>query len=366
MRLMNQIVVIVIAFVAPASVAIAGADVPAGVFDPGCGRIVPLGPRAADAHPSPRAPRPAAAVIGYTTGAVISHYRALDHNEIALGVADLVGEGHELVPVNALTPQNVEDLDVLVVGVVNAFQTLSGPQLEVVEDFVLAGGTLVFLGENNRAFRDNNVALGARFGLTFPGSDPPETTLNDVPEPRHPIMDGPFGAVDTIDGSKNSGGAYGSILSPGPGRSILDFPGGNSGGVVIERGQIAPGSGLVIAVAEVNVWDQSEYNKADNRAYFRNIFEYAAGGGLDCDAIKKFKNKCKNGKLKATVKSDLEEGTVLHVSNNGEPTIIVIDARGKGKLKAKGQGDVPHDMVIDECPDRACTLPNCSGGKCNG
>ncbi len=67
------------------------------------------------------------------------------------------------------------------------------------------------------------------------------------------------------------------MSSPGPyGRSILDFPGGESAGVVIESGALGPGSGTVVAFAEINIWDNDydQYFKADNRALWRNTFAY--------------------------------------------------------------------------------------------
>ncbi len=320
-------------------------------WDPGTGTVglaaqqaVPAGSEGPAMSGSP--------LIGYTTNAVISHYRALDHPEIARGIADLVNEGYELTPINELTRQEVEDLDVLVVGVVNARQVLSSQQINVVEEFVRGGGALVFLGENNRGFHDNNVAVGARFGITFPNADPPETILTDVPEPRHAVMDGPFGTVNRVDGSRNSRGFYGSMTSPGPGDSILDFPGGNSAAVVIEPGQVAPGSGVIIAIAEVNTWDVSEYNKADNRALWRNAFAYAVegGGGVECELLKRFKVKCRRNKLKVNIKSSLPEGTELTIDVNGEEHVVVTNNRGKAKLKLRNQTG-KKTVSIKNCPE---------------
>jgi hypothetical protein len=88
-------------------------------------------------------------------------------------------------------------------------------------------------------------------------------------------MQGPYGNVITIDGSNNTATFYGSMSSPGPyGNSILDFSGGSSACVVIEPGNFAPGSGLVVAVAEVNIWDNGQIALGDNRIFWNNIFAY--------------------------------------------------------------------------------------------
>lgn|GEM_PF-1839891 len=88
-------------------------------------------------------------------------------------------------------------------------------------------------------------------------------------------------------------------------------------------------------------------------------------GGINCNLIKKFKNKCKNGKLKAKVKSGLPGGTVLHIDNSVNQKTVVLNNKGNGKAKWTGQSG-QRRMSIVECPNRACTL-SCPGpDKCSG
>jgi hypothetical protein len=157
--------------------------------------------------------------------------------------------------------------------------------MDVVEDFVLQGGRLVFLGEHNLDIHPNNVVVGGRFGIEYPpeGTEQPEVFI-DVFQP-HPITDGPFGRLSFIDGSINSPGCFGSMTSPGPnGISVMEFAGGNSGCVVIEPEVLGPNSGLVVAVAEVCIWFNSEIVLADNRAFWRNIFAYSPTGPVGVEA----------------------------------------------------------------------------------
>jgi hypothetical protein len=214
--------------------------------------------------------------IGYTTNSVVPHYQSLDDAAMSTVRGDLEAAGHTLVPVNSLNPGDLDGLDRLVIGVVAPPYTLSEAQMDVVESFVLDGHDLVFLGENNNYFRDNNVVVGGRFGITYPpvGGDPLETVLDLVA--THPIMQGPFGDVTVVDGSNNNPTYYGSMLDPGPsGISILDFPGGNSACVVIEPCMLGLTSGCVVAVAEVNVWDNGQVNAGENRIFWNNIFAYS-------------------------------------------------------------------------------------------
>ena len=210
-------------------------------------------------------------VIGYTTDAVIGHFITLD--ELTRAFDDLVADGNTLVPINVLTPANLVQLDCLVVGLVDDDLQLSEEQIDAVELFARHGGKLVFLGENNNNFHENNVAVGARFRVGFPETDPPEIVLTDVNV--HPITQGPHGTVAVLDGSRNAPTFYGSMLSPGPkGFSLADFPGGASGGIVIEPGNLGPGAGLIVFFAEVNVWTGNAYLDGDNRALWRNTFAY--------------------------------------------------------------------------------------------
>jgi hypothetical protein len=150
---------------------------------------------------------------------------------------------------------------------------LSKEQIDTIELFARHGGKLVFLGENNTYFHENNVAVGTRFRVGFPETDPPEIVLTDVNV--HPITQGPHGTVAVLDGSRNGPTFYGSMLSPGPkGFSLVDFPGGGSAGIVIEPGNFGPTAGLIVFFAEIDIWTDNAYQLADNRALWRNTFAY--------------------------------------------------------------------------------------------
>ena len=202
---------------------------------------------------------------------MIGHSNTLD--ELTQAFDDLVADGNTLVPINVLTPANLAQLDCLFVGLVDVGLQLSKEQIDAIELFARHGGKLVFLGENNNNFHENNVAVGARFRVGFPETDPPEIVLTDVNV--HPITQGPHGTVAVLDGSRNAPTFYGSMLSPGPkGFSLVDFPGGGSAGIVIEPGNLGPSAGLIVFFAEINIWTDNAYQFGDNRALWRNTFAY--------------------------------------------------------------------------------------------
>lgn len=205
---------------------------------------------------------------GYTTSQVAFHTLTLV--DLFVASDDLVNAGNTLVPINSLDPGTLAGIDRLVVGLLA--DPLSAADMDAVEAYVLAGGDLVYLGENNTFFRDLNQQVGGRFGIEYPIVDPPQVVLRDIVD--HPITNGPFGQVNEVDGSSNEARFFGSMRSAGPyGQDLVLFPGGNSAVVVIEPGALAPGAGSVIAFSEINIFFNT-YALGDNRALWQNAFAY--------------------------------------------------------------------------------------------
>lgn|GEM_PF-4712332 len=81
-------------------------------------------------------------------------------------------------------------------------------------------------------------------------------------------------------------------------------------------------------------------------------------GEDNCGAIRRFKVKCRGGKLTAKVKSTLAQGTVLTIDNQGDRKQMVINSKGKGKVKYRHQSG-QHRVSIVECPEKSKSV-NCS------
>ncbi len=87
-----------------------------------------------------------------------------------------------------------------------------------------------------------------------------------------------------------------------------------------------------------------------------------SGGGLDCDAIKKIKTKCKGEaprrKVKATVKSRLEPQTALTlVLDGGDPRVVFTDRKGVAKAVWKNIAEA-NEICIESCPG-LCRTAGC-------
>ena len=80
--------------------------------------------------------------------------------------------------------------------------------------------------------------------------------------------------------------------------------------------------------------------------------------GVDCDQVRKHKLKCRNGKLKSAIKTNLEQGTVLNVTRNGEDTVeTTVNAKGKAKTKWRRQAGL-QEVCLEQC-DGFCQEADC-------
>jgi len=70
---------------------------------------------------------------------------------------------------------------------------------------------------------------------------------------------------------------------------------------------------------------------------------------IDCPAIRRFKAICRNGRIKAKIKSSLPEGTELTITNDGDHRTMHINPRGKGKVKYRNQTG-EHTILLLNCP----------------
>jgi len=78
-----------------------------------------------------------------------------------------------------------------------------------------------------------------------------------------------------------------------------------------------------------------------------------------CSRVRSIKAKCgAGGRLRAKIRTRMVQGTVLHLTNNGEDTLAVfLSARGKAKASWADQSG-PREVCIDECPEW-CAQANC-------
>lgn len=233
----------------------------------------PRAPRRTTQAPSLFGPRPVGVegkTIGYSTEFIVPHDLRLTFFPAAS--QDLVDDGFTLVPVDSLDAAALENVDILFLGLFDTNTSLDALQTIQILQFVLSGGALVFLGENNLGYGAGNVSVGGPFGLEFPDLDPDQDVLTDVR--LHPLTRKPLGPITSVRAPINQPGFFGSIADPGPfGKTLVAFEDGSAHVVVIEPGALAPGSGRVLFVSEANTYLQ-DYFLGNNRELWRNLFAY--------------------------------------------------------------------------------------------
>lgn len=278
--------------------------------------------------------------IGYTTTQVVMHTLTLV--DLFVASDDLVNAGNTLVPINSLDSSTLEGIDRLVVGLLA--DPLTDADMDAIEAYVLGGGDLVYLGENNRFFRDLNRQVGGRFGIEYPIVDPPQVILRDIVD--HPITNGPFGQVNEVDGSSNEPRFFGSTRGPGPyGQDLVLFPGGNSAVVVIEPGALAPLAGSVIAFSEINIFFNT-YALGDNRVLWMNAFAYqppASVATFDFETEDDFTTSLVNGQ---GILTPDEFGNIVSIGGFGLNTYgaAIFDSSPTGPNAGGSDPDLLVDM----------------------
>lgn len=86
-----------------------------------------------------------------------------------------------------------------------------------------------------------------------------------------------------------------------------------------------------------------------------HAFLLTPGSDADCASIQRLSAKCVDGKLVAKIASTLPEGTVLTLTHNdADPKTLVINTRGKGRVKWRTQSGSQLVEIV-ECPEQTAT-----------
>jgi len=76
---------------------------------------------------------------------------------------------------------------------------------------------------------------------------------------------------------------------------------------------------------------------------------------VECDAVRDLQARCRagrggDGRIVAKVRTRLDEGTELTLTNNGDHRPLVIDDRGRAKARYKHQDSGEHTILLLNCP----------------
>ncbi|HEX5617051.1 MAG TPA: choice-of-anchor Q domain-containing protein [Solirubrobacteraceae bacterium] len=184
------------------------------------------------------------------------------------GSTGIVHHAYDVAPgIRVANARTLAGADVFFTGWVPS-STYTAAEKQALQQWVLDGGTLVATTD------DSGHSMVDVFGVTqADGAGHP--TENVITAPDHALANGAFGVVTRYrqydaTGHYSDLGPYAHEIgryASGPGTTLA----------VIEPGRIAPGSGAVILVADVDVFTGEG---ADfNATLIKNIFAFAAGEG---------------------------------------------------------------------------------------
>ncbi|MFM9960443.1 MAG: beta-propeller fold lactonase family protein, partial [Planctomycetaceae bacterium] len=143
---------------------------------------------------------------------------------------------------------------------------LSAAEQAALLNFVNAGGGVLIFGEND--FFDDESLLDP-FGATSTGTLV-ELHTGTISNTSHPVTNGPFGAVQTIRGNYP-----GNLTTLGSATSLGTWTSsGQSSVAVIDPGVLAPGSGRVVLLSDVNFYGD-QLGAADNTKLVLNSLSSA-------------------------------------------------------------------------------------------
>ncbi|MCP4591285.1 MAG: ThuA domain-containing protein [bacterium] len=221
---------------------------------------------------------------GYDQGA--SFQMVITGSSMESARAALEADGVDFTASEGFTSGVIAGYDVVLLGLFDPAETLTNAERNAIEAYVHSGGGLVYLGDNSK-FAAPNQSVAGIFGVTF-GDDAGTGPATTIPDPAHPIIDGPAGVVTEYDISGNQAGFVGGIVDLGPhARAVLSTD-QRTVVAVIEPTVLGPNSGPVVFVAEVNGFADAglgTIDLADNLTLIRNIFAYVSTGcdeDLDC------------------------------------------------------------------------------------
>ncbi len=102
--------------------------------------------------------------------------------------------------------------------------------------------------------------------------------------------------------------------------------------------------------AEVRTPDLGELRLATR--YSSNQVDLVAVSDVNCDDVSRLKARCRNGRIRVRLATDLPPGTPLLIDNDGDLKSAIIDEQGAGRTVYRKQAG-PHEITLVECPAKS-------------
>lgn len=159
---------------------------------------------------------------------------------------------------STLTPAFLSGVDVLVITAsfngTTGITPLSAAEQSALTGFINAGGRALLFTDNNLQFEVASDSMVNPFGLDATGVVPGSSTAT-VTNTTHPVTNGPFGAVTTIN-YESFPSWYGTIGPNATALARLNFNNEVSL-AVIDYGVLSPGSGAVVFFADTTIYNSN-------------------------------------------------------------------------------------------------------------
>lgn len=182
----------------------------------------------------------------------------------------LLGAGWTVVETNLITAQNLAGADLFVLPSISAGTSLSATELSDLTQWVNAGGSLLFQGDNDFFFAiDTQMAQLA--GVTYSGQYDPTGVTVVINAPTHPLIQGPGGVVSSLSGFN----VLGKWSNPSPSTTVVASNPDGSGALYA----CTVGSGRVVLCNDTNYFAYPPAYSADHAALWANTIEWLSGGG---------------------------------------------------------------------------------------
>ncbi|MCK5174516.1 MAG: hypothetical protein KAR47_14070 [Planctomycetes bacterium] len=209
--------------------------------------------------------------VGYMPDSRTSYGFGLNGAKMTKATGDVLAQGHILIPIQEFSPSSLVGIDIAFVGLGKHGSSGVFPSSEVTAlyNFVLSGGSVILLGEND-LFDPYQNSVANAFGVYYSGEGGYSYTYNSL----HPVMQGPYGEVTFY--SHDWGG--GQIVNLGPyAISLIDDAEGDSVVAMIDNNVLSEGSGHVFFLSDVGGFADYSNKLPENywnATLWNNIFAY--------------------------------------------------------------------------------------------